>query len=124
MKKNWTLFLQEENFLQAPSLEIRKYITKQRMTNLNEELPLKTTNMSESLISVLLPPNVAPSGSEKISTRRITTTRDKEPDVIGRAAAAAISSLGLSHADPVRCAFHKKGHSPTRCVILNLQRGN
>lgn len=42
--------------------------------------------------------------------------------MIGRSVLAAISSLGLSHADPIRCIFDKTGHSPTHCVIPNLQR--
>lgn len=40
----------------------------------------------------------------------------------GQSVVAAISSLGLSHTDPICCIFHKKVHSPTHCVILNLQR--
>lgn len=64
---------------------------------------------------------MSPGRSEKISVCYITTTCEKEPDRIGQWGVAAISSLGLSHADPVCCTCHKKTHSPTRCVILNLQ---
>lgn len=39
----------------------------------------------------------------------------------GQSVVAAISSLSLSHTDPICCIFHKKVHSPTHCVILNLQ---